>query len=190
MKPSKVFSSLFFVLGTAVLFVSIVGCLVFRNAEPKGRSVPREAEEAAESFVAVLSAGDLERASGLIYGQPTLGAEASFESRAAARVWEGFQSSLSCEAGAYHWEGNDLYRDVTLSYLDVSGVLTDIQSIAKAGTEETRDADDLLLEAVEAALSWGNQVTVQGRIGLKEDGGNWYVIPDKTVLSAISGGWK
>lgn len=192
MKPSRVFSSLFFILGTVLLIVSIVGCLLCRNMETKGQSVPQAAEAAAEEFAAAVSAGDLRAASSLIYGQPELGAEASFESGAAQMVWESFLDSLSCEGGAFRWEGTALYQDVTLSCLDVPGVMREVLTIAGAGRaeEETREDDQLLLEAVETAAAQGQRISAQGSLRLIEDGGSWYVIPDKTVLSALSGGLK
>lgn len=191
MKPSKVFSSLFFVLGTVLLIVSIVGCLLLRNMETKGQSVPQGAEAVGEQFAAAISGGDLEGAASLIYGQPDLGTAVPFESAAAGQIWESFRESISCEGGACYWEGTTLYQDVTLSYLDVPGVMKNITSLAKAGEEDAdRDADQRLLEAVEKAVAQGQQTAVQGKLRLMEDGGSWYVIPDKTVLSAISGGLK
>lgn len=191
MKPSKVFSSLFFILGTGILIVSIALCLLLRNMETVGRSVPQEAEAAGNQFASALSAGDLEAAADLIYGQPDLGTEASFDSTAAGSIWERFRESISCESGSCYWEGTSLYQDVTLSYLDVPGVMKDVTALAKAAeADESMDGEQRLLDTVKTALAQGRQVTVQGKLRLVEEAGSWYVIPDKTVLSALSGGVK
>lgn len=191
MKPSKVFSSLFFILGTGILIVSIALCLLLRNMETVGRGVPQEAEAAANQFASALSAGDLDAAADLIYGQPDLGTEASFDSTAAGSIWERFRESISCEGGSCYWEGTSLYQDVTLSYLDVPGVMKDVTALAKAAeADESMDGEQRLLDTVKTALAQGRQVTVQGKLRLVEEAGSWYVIPDKTVLSALSGGVK
>lgn len=199
MKLSRFFSSVFAVLGTGVMIVSIILCLLCRNMEPKTQGVAQEAEDVSEQFIGALSSGDYQTAGELIYGQPELGADGAFQSDAAARIWETFRESISCEdSGACYLEGTEIYRDVTVTFLDVSGVLNAVPALAQSmqaaqeaePDEEAirKDSDAILMEAVEKALSDGERVSVQGKLQLVQDEGRWYVIPDKTVLSAISGG--
>lgn len=192
MKLSKVFSALFGVLGTFLLIASLGVCLLCRNMKPQNQGVPQGASDAAEQFAQALSAGDFESLEGFLYGQPELGAGEDFHSDAATRIWEAFRDSLACEnEGLCYLEGTDIYRDVAVTYLDVSGVVKEAASLAKtleAGEEETAQPDRQLLEVVAGALEKGKTTTVQGRLRLIEDEGRWYVIPDKTVLAAISGG--
>lgn len=194
MQVNKIISSLFAVLGTAILVVSIVLCLVCRNLEPMAQSTPQEALDARDAFAASLSAGDLEGAAMWIYGQPELGGDTALQSAAASRIWEAFRSSLSVEAdGICYLEGRDYCQDVTVTMLDVPGLMKALPdhvkpSVPAAEEAPLPDEDQLLMEAVEEALAAGELTQVQGRLRLVEDGGRWYVVPDKTVLAAISGG--
>ncbi len=197
MKLSRFFSSVFAVLGTGVMIVSMIGCLLCRNLEPGAQVVSQEAKDASEQFMQALSSGDYQAAGALIYGQPEMGADGNFQSSAAARVWEAFRESITCEnSGECYLEGESVYRDVTVTALDVSGVMNAVPAIAQSmqAAEKTgpdgEAKDRILREAVEKALSDGERVSVQGRLQLVQDQGHWYVIPDKTVLSAISGGFR
>lgn len=189
MKISKVFSSLFGILGTVLLIASIGVCLLCRNWTPQNQGVPQAADAAADQFIQALSAGDFASAGNLIYGQPELGAEGVFHSDAAARIWEGFRESFVCQSeGGSYLESTDIYRNVTLSYLDVAGVLRETASFARTTGDEAEEPDTQLLTAMDRALSEGKTLRIQGKLRMIEDQGHWYVIPDKTVLSAISGG--
>lgn len=191
MKLSKFFSSVFAVLGTGVMIVSILLCLLCRNLEPKSQSVPLAAEETSRQFMQALSDGDYQTAGSLLYGQPELGAEGAFESDAAAYLWEAFRGSISWEesSGCY-LEGTEVYRDVTVTVLDISSVLNAVPALAQSmgDSPSSPDTDALLLEAVKKALSGGETLSVSGKLRLIQDEGQWYVIPDKKILSAISGG--
>lgn len=191
MKPSKFFSSLFAVLGAGVLIVSILLCFLCRNLETKSQNVPREAEDASTRFMQVLSDGDFATAGSFLYGQPELGAEGAFESDGAADIWEAFRNSISWEApdGCY-LEGTEVYRDVTVTVRDVSAVLNAVSALARSmGFSETSpNPDALLREAVKEALNRGETMSVSGRLRLIQEEGQWYVIPDRKILSAISGG--
>lgn len=191
MKISRFFSALFAVLGTGVLIVSIFLCFLCRNLEPKHQNVSGGAEETSERFMQSLSDGDFSTAGALLYGQPELGAEGAFESDGAADIWEAFRDSISWEApeGCY-LEGTQVYRDVTVTVLDVSAVLKAVPALAQPdGASETSPNPDALLgEAVKEALNRGDTASVSGRLRLIQEDGQWYVIPDKTILSAISGG--
>lgn len=198
MQVTKLFSSIFSVLGTVVLIVSIVLCLMCRNMEPKTRNIPQEARDVSEQFMTFLSAGDYESAGQLIYGQPELGADENLQNSVSARIWEAFRESVTLEAeDSCYLEGKDYCRDVTVSTLDVPGLmqsiasLTQPQQMAVSGEDEAlpvSNPDTLLMEAVEEALLSCETVQVQGRLRMVEAGNSWYVIPDKAILTAISGG--
>lgn len=191
MKLSKFFSSVFSVLGVAVLIVSIAVCLLCRNLESKSQNAPQAAEETSRQFMQALSDGDYRAAGNLLYGQPELGAEGDFQSDAAAYLWDAFRGSVSWEApsGCY-LEGNQVYRDVTVTVLDISGVLNAVPALAQSMGDSpfSPNTDALLLEAVKKALSGGETLSVSGKLRLIQDGGQWYVIPEKKLLSAISCG--
>lgn len=191
MKLSKFFSSVFAVLGAGVMILSILLCLLCRNHSPKSQIVPQEAEEASRQFMQALSDGDYRTAGGLLYGQPELGAEGDFQSDAAAYLWEAFRGNVSWEApsGCY-LEGAQVYRDVTVTVLDVTAVLDAVPALAQSREDSpsSPNTDALLLEAVKEALSGGKTQSVSGKLRLIQDGDQWYVIPDKQILSAISGG--
>lgn len=190
MKPSKIFSSLFFLLGAILLVVSFGGSLLCRNLTLKGQDVPQEAKAVSDRFIEALSTGDDTALEGLIYGQPELGADGDFQTEAARRIWEAFRDSIACEpAGECYREGQEIYRDVTIMALDASGVAASVSAYVQP-TADTLDGDKLLLEAVEKALSAGERVSVRGRLRLLKSEEQWYVIPDKTVLSAMSGGFR
>lgn len=177
MKPSKFFSAVFGILAAVLMVLSIAGTLLLRGHEAQS-PVPREAEDAARQFAQALSAGDYQGAGSQIWGQPELGAQGPMTDPQAQAVWDAFRDSLICEGqGPCYWESQALYQDVTVTSLDIAALLN---AIPHSGQQPQ--------ETVETAISQAPMTQTQGRLQLLEQEGRWFVLPDKTILSAMSGG--
>ncbi len=209
MKLSHILSALFGVLGAVLMAAAVVLCLFFRTAEPKMPEPSPEAEACSLQLMEALSRGDFPSAGGLIYGQPVLAAETP-ESEDAALIWEAFLGSISYrfDSGLYA-EGTSLYRDVTLTTLDIPSLTASIAPLAQERlTQRVEAAEDpaalydenrellpqvlsaVLREAVSEAIAQGETASIQGRLQLFQQEGRWWAIPDRSLLKAVSGGLR
>ncbi len=208
MKLSKLFSKIFGVLGAALLVFSLALCLICRNGEPRLAQPPKEAGEASAALMDALSQGDYTAASALLYGQPDLGADGAPEDPAAALVWEAFTGSISYQfSGNCYMAGTDVCQDVTITLLDVPGVIKAIPDLSQslmaqkaANAAEPEEiysedgeylpqvVDQVMLDAARQAIAEAGTVSYDGTLRMFQQNGRWTVIPDRTLLRAISGG--
>lgn len=205
MKLSKVFSAAFAGLGVILMVAAVAGCLLFRNAGPKNGGIPQAAQDCTEQFAQALMAGDYQAAESLLYGQPDLGVNVAPDGEAAKRTWEAYQGSVSCAfSGACYRKGTEIYRDMTVTALDVPGTMASLPELTQrlldernagepeeaGGAADVRQAnvDAVLEDAVRLALASPKTIDYTVTLQLTQQEGRWQVIPDGALLTAISGG--
>lgn len=207
MTNNKRVSWIFGTLGAVLAVVVLVICLTQRDAEPVLLRYPQEAENCVSQMMKNLCADNFRQASRYIYGEPELGAELP-AGDGAAQLWDSFTSSLRYEPkGECYATATGLAQDVTVSSLDMSAVLQDMEQIAPQlleqrvaqakNMDEIYDADheyleeflqDVMQEAAAAALENAETVQRPLTVNLLYDRRQWWVLPDRALLSAISGG--
>ena len=209
MKIAKFFAGIFGVLGMAVLVGSIGLCLFSLNAPARMEEVPEAAVACADSFGAAVEAKEFENAQNLIYGQPDLGLAGTPEDALTKMAWDLLQQNLE-----FSWDGDCylkdavLYRDATVRYMEAASVTDTLPIRAHAlltqQVEAATDMDqlydetgefreDLINDVMKAALTQAlledvRSVTTKVSVQIVHRDGQWWIVPDAALLTALSGG--
>ncbi len=201
---SRVFAILAVILAVAVLVI----CLTQRSSRPLLLHTAAGAEECAQGLMERICAGDYAGAAQYLYGTPSLGDETQGETPASRLIWDAFLSSLSCRPqGDCYADENGLAQDYILSGLDIPSLVAKLKEAVPAVLEAQVDAaenfaqvyDDNWQYREEFAQSvleeTARQVTAgiapverQITLRLAFENGQWWVVPDQQLITAISGG--
>ncbi len=210
MKLSKFFSVVFAVFGGILMIGTVAVCLLCRDMEAQMTQLPQEAGICSEQFMEALDLGDYASAGAMIYGQPELGGSGQPQSAIGGLVWDAFLESFSYTfVGDIYAQGTEIYRDVTITALDISSVTEALPQLSREAlarrTEEAgedaaaslydaagmlrQEARDLILrEAAAQAVTQGEMTTYEAKLHMVQQDGRWWAIPDQTLRTAISGG--
>lgn len=208
MKKQRIIAAIFGALGGVLAAAALTVCLTQRGVAPRLVRYPREAEDCAQALLTHLNAGDYGGASQYIYGCPALDAAGQLDSDACRVIWEAFAASLDGFAeGRCYADAEGLALDVTVRSLDLSRVLDGMKQAVPALLEEQvaqavsmdqvyDDAHEyredfiraLLDQAAEDGLTQAAPVARPLTLRLVRDRGQWWVLPDQALLSAVSGG--
>lgn len=207
MKIAKIFSGVFAVLGMLLMAVTVVLCVLSRNAQPRMLESPEAASAQAQRMMDALCAGDYKTAGSCMYGQPELGAGEP-EDEVSRLLWNAFTDSLSYEfTGVCYVTDAGLARNASVTALNVAKVTQSIPQLAKDRMKEKAEAAEdpsevlneqntdreepvkqALLDAAEQALSGDTEtVTRDVTLNLIYRDGAWWVVPDQALLQIISG---
>ena len=142
MKFARVIAGIFAVVGL-VLMLGTVGISLYGLNHPTlAVEIPQEAADCSEQLAQALSGGDLAAAAQLLDGQPALGVDSVPSDPMAARFWDAFRESMSCQlSGECYVLDGGFARDAVITALDVEAMTRDFQ---------TR-SHDLMNQRVEAA---------------------------------------
>lgn len=208
MRKRKILPWLFGTLGAMLAAAALVICLTGRDAEPVMVRCPQEAEECVGAMMDALCSGDFRQASRYLYGAPALGSGLGGDDEAAAQLWAAFTSSLRCtpESRCYATAGG-VVQDITVSSLDIGQVLQTMKTTAPLLLErqvdraekmdEVYDANheyreeflrDVMRRAAAAALETADTAAHTLTVKLTYCDGQWWVLPDRALLEAVSGG--
>lgn len=209
MKRKKILSLGFALLAAILAVLTLTVSLKAMNVGPVLVTAPAAAVETADAMMAAVCAGDYDTASGLMHGTPDLGADREPADEVGVILWDAFQESLDYElAGECYATDSGVAQDVIITCLDFSSVTASLQDRAQTllteRVEAAEDADtiydengeyredfvmevlrDVTLDALEEdAKNMEQRLTVN----LVYKKGQWWVVPDQALLSAISGG--
>lgn len=209
MKLSKVFAALAGLIGVAIAAGAVYVALNNLDTAPQLVQPPEEALERTETMMEAVSQGDFTAASEVMYGKPNLGVDREPADEVGVMIWELFLESISYEfTGDLYATEEGLSRNITIESLDISSVTVSLreraQTLLAQRVEEAEDVDqiyndegeyreefvmEVLYEAVEAALAEDAQ-TVHWEITLNliYNDEQWWILPEQTLLEAISGG--
>lgn len=208
MYEKPILSRVFAILGAILAVAVLVICLTQRSSRPLLLHTASGAEECAQGLMERICAGDYAGAAQYLYGTPSLGDETQRETPASQLIWDAFLSSLSCRPqGDCYADENGLAQDYILSGLDIPSLVAKLKEAVPAVLEAQVDgAENLALvyddnwqyreEFAQSVLEeTARQVTagiapVERQITLRlafEDG-QWWVVPDQQLITAISGG--
>lgn len=209
MRLTKLTARIFAVVGGVLMLGAVVICLFSLDAPAQMLGMPKAAMACAEEVMQDLSRGDYTAASKLMYGQPDLGVGTPSRDAVSAMVWDAFVERFSYEfVGVCYAEGNGIFRDVSITTLDIPAMTEDLTTRAKAllakrqaGAEDPESlydtqgrlradvAEQILQEAMQEALKENGQtVTRDVTLKLIHRDGQWWVSADAALLDAISGG--
>ena len=179
------------------------------DAEPVLIAEPVEATRKVEELMDAVVSCDYEKASSLIYGNPTLGLDRDPADQVGIMLWDAFTKSQSYELkGGCTAVESGLVQQVVFTYLDMTSVTANLgersQAMLVERIEAAEDIDEIydenneyredvvmevLEEAVAKALKEDAQnVTVELTVNLIFRDGQWWIVADNALLNAISGG--
>lgn len=209
MKIAKFFAGIFGLIGTLLLAGSIGLCLFSLDAPVRTAGIPEAAMDCSEDFSRALSEKDFSAAQDCMYGQPELGLSGEPEDELVGMVWDLAQLNFSFSwRGECYYQDAVLCRDATVRYFDTESVTQNLQlrahtlltqrveaatDMAELYGEGGEFRQDLMDEVLKAALTQACMEDVQAltadvTVQLVHRDGRWWVIPDKALLTALSGG--
>ena len=209
MKITKLFAFLFAALG---LFAAAAGIyLGFDNldADPILVQQPESAREQVEQLMSAVCEGDYVTASSLLYGSPDLGMERDAADRVGVLLWEAMEQSRSYTlSDEFYATNTGVALDVEMSCLDMASVTVNLrersQTLLEQRMQEAEDPSEVYDEnneyredfvmgvlydaALEALEEDGKEISYSFTLNLTYENGNWWIMPEASLLEAISGG--
>lgn len=208
MKISKFFAGIFAVLAiaaaAAVIWVSVTGL----NSTPVLLQASEDALGTVDILMNAVAEGDYNEAGTIMYGMPDLGVHEASDA-VGQLMWDSFVSSISYElVGSFHATDAGLAQDVRITSLDMKAAAEKLGVYAESLlTQRVEEAEDMsqvydenndyredfvmsvLLDAAKKALEEDavyheQQIT----LNLVFKQGQWWIMPEQPLLSAISGG--
>ena len=179
------------------------------DAEPVLVSDPVEATQKVAEMMEAVVACDYEKASSLIYGNPSLGLEREPADAVGILLWNAFAKSRSYELkGGCTASNSGLAQQVVFTYLDMDSVTANLGDRAQALLMERIEAaenideiydinneyrEDVVMEVLENAVAEAleenvQNVSVELTVNLVFRNGQWWIVADNALLNAISGG--
>lgn len=208
MKVSKFFAGIFAVLAVILAVATIVVSFGFLNSSPVLMKSSEEALGAVDTLMNAVCEGNYSEAGAVMYGMPDLGVHDAAD-EVSQLVWDSFVDSISYElVGGFHATDSGLAQNVKISSLDMKSVAVNLGTYAQTLLpQRVEDAEDIsqvydednnyrdefvmsvLLEAAAMALERDavyNEQEITVNLVYKQ--GQWWVVPEQQLLSAISGG--
>lgn len=209
MKIARFFAVIFGILGTAVMAGAIGLCLVSLDAPVRMTETPEGAVACSEQLAEAISQRDYSAVQDCIYGQPELGLSGEPAEELTRMVWELVQLNLDFSwTGECYFADTVLCRDAEVRYFDTESVTenllirahelltlrveeaTDMAQLYDEDGEFRQDLIDQVLKAAltQACLEDVKSVTAEVTVQLVNRDGQWWIIPDEALLTALSGG--
>lgn len=207
MKFTKILSVFFGLLFIPLLAGTVFLAVTARNAEPILLHSMNDAEARTEALMDAVCARDYAAAEALLSGDLTLTPDHEPSHALSKTLWEAYGNTLSYEfRGDCYATDYGLFRDVTVTMLDIPAVMADIQSYsavllankAAASPDTAYDPDGNYNEAFvmstlaeEASLLTDSDaylVTRDLTLHLVGDGSKWLIQADRALMTVLAGG--
>lgn len=208
MGKKNISSWIFGSLGVVLAVTALVICLTQREAEPRLIGSASDAERCAQAMMNRLCEGDFAGVSAYLLGSPSLISQDTQMDPAAQLIWQAFVASLDAapKDGCYATVSG-LAQDYTVISLEIPSLTGQLKAYAPAvldsRLEEAEDMsqvydenhayredftqsvlEEATREVIAAAMPTERTVTVR----LTYQDGQWWVVPDEALLTAIFGG--
>ena len=200
-------------LAAAALLTALAAVwFCFTPGEPVLLGTPEGAMEQARGLMDAVCRGDYDRAGELLWGSPRLGLDREPADPVGQVLWEGFQESLQYEfPGACYASDRGVAWDLRLTRLKFASVTEplgdrsrqlleqrvaqarDVSEVYDENNEYREDvAREVLVEAAWQALEEDAETeTLELTLHLVYEDGQWWVLPERDLLNAISwGAWS
>jgi len=205
----KLLSVIFIVIGVAAAVAAVNLGLSNKDADPVLLVPPEEAKLQVEGMMDAVCAGDFKGASAYMLGQPDLGVDREATDPVGVLIWDAFCDSMSYElVGDCYGTEAGLAQDLTISCLDITSVTSVLkdrsQQMLEQRVEEAEDLDDVydedlqyredfvmdvLYDTAAAALEAdAATMTAELTVNMVYQNEAWWIIADRNLLDAISGG--
>jgi len=205
----KLLSVIFIIIGIAAAVAAVNLGLSNKDADPVLLAPPEEAKLQVVGMMDAVCAGDFAGASAYLQGQPDLGVDREASDPVGVLIWNAFCDSMSYElVGECYGTEEGLAQDLTISCLDITSVTEVLkersQTMLEQRVEEAEDLDEVydedlqyredfvmsvLYDAAEVALEEdARTMTAELTVNMIYQNETWWIIADRNLLDAISGG--
>lgn len=208
MKNFRVFSAILIFLFLQIAAAAVFICFSPISDQPILLIPSQEATQRTEDMLDAVCRGDYAAAEQFLLGQPSLGVDRAAADEAGRLFWDAFVGSLSYELqGPCFATDSGLAQSVAVTYLDIDATSATLRQRSEAlleallansdNTTDIYDANnnyredvvmEVLRQAVEEALKEDAAYrTVTITVNMIHSDGQWWIVPDNALLSAISG---
>ena len=205
----KLLSVVFAVIGIWAAVTAVNLGMSNKDADPVLLEPPLEAKHQVTGLMDAVCQGDFDTASTYLQGQPNLGVDREATDEVGILIWEALCDSMSYElVGECYVTDDGLAQSVKLTCLDITTVTATLkersQTLLEQRVEEAERVEDVydenfqyredfvmdvLYDAAVAALKEdAKTMTTELTLNLSHQGENWWIIADRELLDAISGG--
>ena len=209
MNKIRFFSVIFGLLGICAAVLGIYLALDNMDASPVLVEQPQEAKHQVVTMLDALCGQDYETVSASLYGTPDLGLSREAQDDVGKFIWEAFAESVRYElVGEFYATDSGVAQNVVISGMELGSVTENLkdrsQSLLEQRVAEAEDPDevydenneyreafvmDVLEDAAREALEEdAREVTWEITLNLVYENGQWWIMPESTLLEAISGG--
>ena len=205
----KILSLIFVIIGVAAAAAAVNLSLTNKNADPVLLVPPEEAKLQVVGLMDAVCSGDFTTASTYLHGQPALGVDREASDPVGVLIWKAFCDSMSYElVGDCYGTEEGLAQNVKLSCMDITSVTAVLKDRSQSMLEKRVDEAENLEEVYDDNLQYREDFVMSvlydaAAAALKEDAktitmdltvnmifqdGTWWIIADRNLLDAISGG--
>ena len=205
----KLLSVIFAIIGITAAVAAVNLSLSNKNADPVLLVPPEEAKLQVVSLMDAVCNGNFAEASTYMQGQPDLGVNREPSDPVGVLIWNEFCDSMSYElVGDCYGTEEGLAQNVKLSCMDITSVTAVLkdrsQAMLEKRVDEAEDLEDVydeqlqykedfvmdvLYDAAVAALKEdATMITTELTMNMVYQGEKWWIIADRALLDAISGG--
>lgn len=209
MRKISFFSGLFGVLGLFTAVLGLVLALSNIDASPVLVEQPKAAREQVETMLDALCEADYDTVSACLYGEPKLGLDREAVDPVGQMLYQALVESFSYEmVGDFHATDSGVSLNVVISALDLDSVTVSLRDRARARLEQRIDEaedpsevygedheirEEFVMEALhqaarDALAEDATRTTWELSLNLIYENGKWWIMPENTLLQAISGG--
>ena len=208
MKLAKYLSVFFAAMAAVLIVAAAMGYACFHREPPMIQTPVEDAEIRTELLMEAICRGDYSGAAESLYGKPELQWNQETASELGVLLWQAYSSTLSYEfSGPCYATGSGIFRDVTVTALDIPGLCPKIQERFELLMEpyltearydsEAFDANGVLRQdfagavlrrAVEQLLpEEQDRASCQITLELVFQNGQWWVLPKRTLIDIAAG---
>ena len=184
-------SKLFYTLSVILMLSAVILSFSMRNAPPIIIGSLNEAELQTEQFMEALCRSDYAAAEKLLAGSPELTPDKDHENPLTQALWEAYLHSFSYEfQGSCYSDEFGLYRDVTVSALNLPALMTDLQSRSAihSAAQDHVHIMNTLAEAVPRMIAHGEYSAVHHlTLQLTAHKGQWKIQPTPQLIALMQG---
>ena len=209
MKISKIIAALFGVAGVCAAALCVHLAFENRNAIPVLVEQPESAREQVEIMMEAVSRNDYAAASEVIQGNPVFGADRAPADAVSGLIWDAFVESVSYElVGDLYATDSGVAQNIKVTTLDMGSVTANLkersEELLEQRVADAEDPDEVYDEnneyredfvmqvlydaAVEALKADAKMMEHEVTINMIYENGAWLIVPDSSLLNAISGG--
>lgn len=203
------FSGIFGLLGISFSALGIFLALTNTNAEPVLVEQPEAAMEQVHTMLDALCEGDYDAVSSCLYGAPGLGLDHPPKDAVGQLFWQALTDSYTYELRSdFYATDSGVAVNAVISAMDLNSVTVNLRERAQKLLEQRiAEADDiseiydsnneykeefvmgaLYDAALEALEEDAGTVSWEITLNLIYKDGQWWIMPEQSLLQAISGG--